>query len=92
MEHDLRLHGSKEDIDLVVVTDGEGILGIGDQGVGGILICIGKSAIYTLGSGIDPNRVLPVVRSLFAQGFMFIIERVLLGSGRWYRQSRAIRS
>ncbi|CEQ39123.1 SPOSA6832_00607 [Sporobolomyces salmonicolor] len=40
-----------KDVDLIVVTDSEGILGIGDQGVGGILISIGKGNIYTLGGG-----------------------------------------
>lgn len=50
-----------EDIDLVVVTDGEGILGIGDWGVGGINIAIGKLAVYTAAVGIDPSRVLPVI-------------------------------
>ncbi|KDN47163.1 hypothetical protein K437DRAFT_255954 [Tilletiaria anomala UBC 951] len=48
------------DVDLLVATDGEGILGIGDWGVGGINICIGKSSIYTLGAGIDPNRTLSI--------------------------------
>ncbi|OOZ77783.1 NAD-dependent malic enzyme [Bacillus cereus] len=50
-----------ENIDLVVATDGEGILGIGDWGVGGINIAIGKLAVYTAAVGIDPSRVLPVI-------------------------------
>ncbi|MBO9129472.1 NAD-dependent malic enzyme [Bacillus sp. 165] len=50
-----------EDIDLIVVTDGEGILGIGDWGVGGINIAIGKLAVYTAAAGIDPARVMPVI-------------------------------
>ncbi|MFC0358370.1 NAD-dependent malic enzyme [Kytococcus schroeteri] len=50
-----------DDVDIVVVTDSEGILGIGDQGVGGIRIAIGKSAVYTTAAGIHPMRVLPVV-------------------------------
>ncbi|PNB77126.1 NAD-dependent malic enzyme, partial [Pseudomonas sp. FW305-BF6] len=52
---------SAEDIDLVVITDGEGILGIGDWVVGGINIAIGKLAVYTAAAGIDPARVLPVI-------------------------------
>ncbi|MGG3730290.1 oxaloacetate-decarboxylating malate dehydrogenase [Bacillus wiedmannii] len=52
---------TSENIDLVVVTDGEGILGIGDWGVGGINIAIGKLAVYTAAVGIDPSRVLPVI-------------------------------
>ena len=50
-----------DDVDLLVATDSEGILGIGDQGVGGIEISIGKLAVYTAAAGIHPHRVLPVV-------------------------------
>lgn len=49
------------DIDLIVATDSESILGIGDWGVGGINIAIGKLAVYTAAAGIDPSRVLAVV-------------------------------
>ncbi len=49
------------DVDLIVATDGERILGIGDWGVGGIDISIGKLDVYTAASGIDPTRVIPVV-------------------------------
>ena len=49
------------DIDVIVVTDGEGVLGIGDQGVGSVEIAIGKLMVYTLCAGINPNRVLPIV-------------------------------
>ncbi|HHV22341.1 MAG TPA: NAD-dependent malic enzyme [Propionibacterium sp.] len=50
-----------DDVDLVCVTDSEGILGIGDQGIGGIQIAIGKLSVYTAAAGIHPRRVLPVV-------------------------------
>ena len=49
-----------DDIDLVVASDAEAILGIGDWGVGGIDISIGKLAVYTVAAGIDPARVLAV--------------------------------
>jgi len=55
------LNANPEDIDLVLATDGERILGIGDWGVGGIQICNGKLALYTAAGGINPNRVIPVV-------------------------------
>ena len=48
------------EIDIVLVTDGEGVLGIGDQGVGGMNIAIGKLMVYILCGGIDPLRTLPV--------------------------------
>ena len=49
------------DIDLILTTDAEQILGIGDWGVGGIEVSIGKLAIYTAAGGIDPNRAIPVM-------------------------------
>lgn len=50
-----------DEVDIIVVTDGEGVLGIGDQGVGGVDIAVGKLMVYTLCAGINPNRVLPIV-------------------------------
>lgn len=50
-----------DDVDLIVGTDGEAILGIGDWGVGGIEISVGKLALYTAGGGIDPRRTVAVV-------------------------------
>jgi malate dehydrogenase (oxaloacetate-decarboxylating) len=47
-------------VDLIVCTDAAEILGIGDWGVGGIEIAIGKLAVYTAAAGIDPRRVIPV--------------------------------
>jgi malate dehydrogenase (oxaloacetate-decarboxylating) len=49
-----------EDVDLIVCTDAEEILGIGDWGVNGIQISVGKLAVYTAAAGIDPRRVIAV--------------------------------
>jgi malate dehydrogenase (oxaloacetate-decarboxylating) len=55
------LGAAPKDIDLILATDAEQILGLGDWGVGGIEISIGKLAIYTAAGGIDPTRVIPVM-------------------------------
>ena len=49
-----------DDVDLIVCTDAEEILGIGDWGVGGIEISVGKLAVYTAAAGVDPRKVIPV--------------------------------
>ena len=51
----------RDDVDLIVATDSEGILGIGDWGVGGIAIAVGKLALYVAAAGLHPRRVIPVV-------------------------------
>jgi malate dehydrogenase (oxaloacetate-decarboxylating) len=62
IEESLRAPGlGPGEVDLVVATDAGAILGIGDWGVGGIGIAVGKLAVYTAAAGIDPNRALPVM-------------------------------
>lgn len=68
-----------ESIDLVVVTDSEAILGIGDQGVGGITISTSKAALYTLGAGINPNRILPVVLDVGTDNHALFADPLYMG-------------
>ncbi len=68
-----------EDVDLLVATDSEGILGIGDQGVGGIEISVGKLSVYTAAAGIHPSRVLPVVLDVGTDNLTLLNDEMYLG-------------
>lgn len=57
---EILLNRSNPEIDLIVVTDGEGVLGIGDQGIGGMDIPVAKLMVYTICGGIEPTRTLPI--------------------------------
>ncbi|MCL6671519.1 NAD-dependent malic enzyme [Streptomyces panaciradicis] len=81
MERALRASGlDAADVDLVVATDGEAILGIGDWGVGGIDISVGKLAVYTAAAGIDPARTLAVVLDVGTNREQLLDDPLYLGN------------
>jgi malate dehydrogenase (oxaloacetate-decarboxylating) len=69
-----------DEVDLIVATDSEGILGIGDWGVGGIAIADGKLAVYTAAAGLHPRRVIPVVLDTGTDNEALLAEDMYLGS------------
>ena len=80
VEEALRNSGlGANDVDLLVATDSEGILGIGDQGVGGIEISVGKLAVYTAAAGIHPSRALPVVLDVGTDNLNLLNDEMYLG-------------
>ncbi|MGL5824973.1 MAG: NAD-dependent malic enzyme [Nocardioides sp.] len=80
VEQSLLDYGSRADeVDLIVVTDSEGILGIGDQGIGGIQIAIGKLSVYTAAAGIHPRRVIPVVLDVGTDNLGLLNSEMYLG-------------
>ena len=80
VEQALRNSGlGADDVDLLVATDSEGILGIGDQGVGGIEISVGKLAVYTAAAGIHPSRALPVVLDVGTDNLNLLNDEMYLG-------------
>src|SRR5712664_2841404 len=68
------------DVDLIVCSDAEEILGIGDWGVGGIQIAVGKLAVYTAAAGIDPRRVIPVSLDVGTDNEGLLNDPLYLGS------------
>ena len=69
-----------EDVDLIVATDSEGILGIGDWGVGGIAIATGKLAVYVAAAGLHPRRIIPVVLDVGTDNPVLLGEDMYLGN------------
>lgn len=70
---------SNPGIDLIVVSDGEGVLGIGDQGVGAMDIPIAKLMVYTIGGGIDPLRTLPILLDVGTNNQKLLDDPLYLG-------------
>lgn len=83
MEKILRQTKSNDN-DIIVVTDGERILGLGDVGIGGMAIPIGKSALYTLFGGIRPERMLPVFLDVGTNNEALLKDPLYIG----YRKNR----
>ena len=81
IEVSLRNFGLDGDaVDLLVATDSEGILGIGDWGVGGIDICVGKLTVYIAAAGIHPRRAIPVVLDVGTDNQVLLNDPMYLGA------------
>src|ERR1700735_5167923 len=71
-----------DDVDLIVCSDAEEILGIGDWGVAGSMISVGKLAVYTAAAGIDPRRVVPVSLDVGTNNEGLLNDPLYLGNRR----------
>ncbi|MFT8728034.1 MAG: malolactic enzyme [Liquorilactobacillus ghanensis] len=80
IESSLKNAAGDRQIRLIVVTDAEGILGIGDWGTNGVDIAVGKLMVYTAAAGIDPSQVLPVVLDVGTNNQKLLDDPMYLGN------------
>lgn len=77
------------DVDMIVCSDAEEILGIGDWGVGGIEIAVGKLAVYTAAAGVNPRRVVPVSLDVGTNNEKLLNDPMYLGNRHARVQGKA---
>jgi malate dehydrogenase (oxaloacetate-decarboxylating) len=81
VETALRNYGlGADEVDLIVATDGEALLGIGDWGANGMNIAVGKLAVYTAAAGLHPDRVIPVMLDAGTDNEVLLNDPVYVGN------------